>query len=960
MYDNVAKRGNMACRAVTMAVVMVLTVLITAARERCDVTVYSTADGLSSNLISCAAQDSAGLLWFGTWNGLCCFDGYRFISFPTTNDCGATLPTNRIQTMKPGADRKLWCVTYDQRLYAFDSSTCLFADYSQLIKERLGIDPAMRNIYPLPSGDLYVVAYAKPHTLIKISRQGEIIDLTSHYSPAGEKIYEVESAPDGTTPIVYTSSAHDGIALKYIGEDKPVRIEENELRQRKQRFVDNEGHRWEINPSGVTRDNVLIPAAQRPPLAMNVAATMGFPVFLTDRNSTIWLAADGEPLSYFDEAAGSIVPVESTLNNPSSYDMSKISKWFVDNQSNIWSMGQHYLCRISPAKSKADYIETGMLRDVRGLRFTAGGDVEYDGTHDDTPAYSLFVDSKGRRWEGYKAQGLYMTTPEGVTRHFTPENSSLEGSDVFDVFEDSRGNVWVACYDGGFNLFNEKSISTDDAFFNTSNTLSAYPKEHHIKVRRITETPDGVMILSTAQGLVAFSNRFSSPSEIKFVSYEAQAGNPDALRGGNVMQTLVCRDDGRIYISTMGGGLFTLDSGQLLDGTAKFSPVEGTFEYPGIIQAMIEDLDGDLWLARESTLQRFNPATGQILTFSRRDFGRDVAFSEALPAIDLRDGRIAMGAYGGYVLFNPKEMTKSDYVPRILFSTVQYHGEDTRHPILYADELDVPANRRNLTISFSALDYQDNSLIRYAYRLDDDPEWHYVDEGHSASFNPLPAGHHTLYVRSTNADGVWVDNTASLHIYAHPTFWETPWALLLYIAVIAGILFVVIYIRRMRWERQRDREAMERRVSSLLEQLSEAKSSSAAGAFVSPNRTQYQLPETPIEDADKQLMERLMEYAEQHISDPDMKISDMASHLALGRTTLTERVKEITGMPPADFIRYLRIQRACRLISTTDQTLSQIAYAVGFSDPNYFSKAFKRATGQTPTAYRSSTAIQVV
>ncbi len=944
-----------------MAALIAVSGLIAAAKERCDVTVYSTADGLSSNLISCAAQDSAGLLWFGTWNGLCCFDGYRFINFPTGNDgAGATLPTNRIQTMKPGADRKLWCVTYDQRLYAFDSSTCLFTDFTRLIEEQLGAAPPTRNIYPLPSGDVYVVSYDKSHALIKISRRGEIVDLTSRYSPGGEKIYEVEAAPDGLTPIVYTSSAtDDDIALKYVGEGRPAKIEVGELQRRKQRFVDNKGHRWVVNPSGVTRDNVPVASAPRPPLAMNITATMDFPIFFTDRNSTIWLAADGEPLGYYDSASGSIIPVEPAMHNPSTYDMSRISKWFVDDQSNIWSIGQHYLCRISPAKSKADYHETGMRRDVRGIRFASDGNVEYDGTHDDAAAYTLFVDSKGRRWEGYKAQGLYMTTPDGVTRHFTPENSSLEGSDVFDIYEDSMGNVWVACYDGGFNLYNEKSVSPADAFFNTANCFRGFPTERHIKVRRVTQTPEGVMILSTAQGLVAFSNRFADPSAIKFVSYEAQAGNPDALRGGNVMQTLVSRRDGRIYISTMGGGLFTLDSGKLLDGTAKFAPVDGTFEYPGIIQAMIEDTDGNLWLARESTLQRFDPATGQVLTFSRRDFGRDVAFSEALPAIDPRDGRIAMGAYGGYVLFNPKDMTKSDYVPRILFSTVQYHGEDTRHPILYADELDVAANRRNLTISFSALDYQDNSLIRYAYRLDDDKEWHYVDEGHSASFNPLPAGHHTLYVRSTNADGVWVDNTASLRIYAHPTFWETPWALLLYIAIIAGILFVVIYIRRMRWERQRDREAMERRVSSLLEQLSEAKSS-AAGAFVSPNRTPYQLPETPIEDADKQLMERLMEYAEQHISDPDLKISDMAAHLALGRTTLTERVKEITGMPPADFIRYLRIQRACRLISTTDQTLSQIAYAVGFSDPNYFSKAFKRATGQTPTAYRSSGAIQVV
>lgn len=939
---------------VTLGAVTALAALPVAARERCEVKAYTTADGLSSNLISCAAQDSAGLLWFGTWRGISCFDGYRFINFPSAAD--TILPTNRIQTMKSGPGSKLWCVTYDRRLYAFDSSTCLFADFSARIEQALGFSPTVRNIFPLPSGDVYVVNYDQAHSILKVDPAGQISDLTARYSPTGESIYEIEAMADGVTPIVYTSSPHPDIARKYVGEGKPDELPAVELKLRKRRFVDAGGHSWVVSPEAVTRDGASVAQAPRPPLAMNVTATMDYPIFFADRTSTTWLAPDGGVLGYYDDDAGMIVAVEPDLNGAAGGKMEDVKKWFVDNQGNVWSFGQHYLYRISPTKSKTDFIECNPHRDVRALRFDADGNVDADGGSNPEAAYTLLVDSRGRRWEGYKGQGLYMTSADGATRHFTPANSSLQGSDVFDILEDSRGNVWVCCHDGGFNLYNEKSTSPDDAFFSTANAFASFPSEQHRKVRRIVETKAGEIILSTAQGIVAFSNRFKSPSDIKFVHYEADGSG--SLRGGNVMQTLVGHSDGRVYISTMGGGLYTIESGSLLDGSARFAPVDCTFGYPGIVQAMVEDLDGNLWLARESTLQRYDPATASIYTFGSRDFGRDVAFSEALPAIDPRSGRIAMGAYEGYVVFSPEEMTKSDNVPRILFSSVQYHGEPTRLPILYADCLDVAADRRDLTIFFAALDYQDNALIRYAYRLDDDTEWHYVDEGHSASFNPLPAGHHTLYVRSTNADGVWVDNTATLRIYAHPTFWETPWAWLLYAAVAAAALFVVLYIRRIRQARRRDREAMERRVDALLEQLNEAQSS-AAQAFVAPSGSDGDVAATRIEDADKQLMERLMQYAEQHLSNPDLKISDMAAALALGRTTLTERVKEITGMPPADFIRYLRIQRSCRLISTTDLTLSQIAYAVGFSDPNYFSKAFKRATGLAPSQYRANLKVKI-
>lgn len=57
-------------------------------------------------------------------------------------------------------------------------------------------------------------------------------------------------------------------------------------------------------------------------------------------------------------------------------------------------------------------------------------------------------------------------------------------------------------------------------------------------------------------------------------------------------------------------------------------------------------------------------------------------------------------------------------------------------------------------------------------------------------------------------------------------------------------------------------------------------------------------------------------------------------------------------MTPVDFVRHIRLLRAQKLINDTDQSLTQIAYSVGFSDPKYFSKVFKREMGVTPSEYR--------
>ena len=83
----------------------------------------------------------------------------------------------------------------------------------------------------------------------------------------------------------------------------------------------------------------------------------------------------------------------------------------------------------------------------------------------------------------------------------------------------------------------------------------------------------------------------------------------------------------------------------------------------------------------------------------------------------------------------------------------------------------------------------------YAYRLDGfETNWNYIGQERSANYTNLPKGHYILKVRSTNSDGIWVDNTRSIDITVLPSFWETPWAYLLYTLLISVIIFITSYI----------------------------------------------------------------------------------------------------------------------------------------------------------------------
>ena len=82
----------------------------------------------------------------------------------------------------------------------------------------------------------------------------------------------------------------------------------------------------------------------------------------------------------------------------------------------------------------------------------------------------------------------------------------------------------------------------------------------------------------------------------------------------------------------------------------------------------------------------------------------------------------------------------------------------------------------------------------------------------------------------------------------------------------------------------------------------------------------------------------------------------LAQQCGLSRTGLAERFRKSMNDTPLNYLRTVRIQNAMRLLSETEQTLEQVAQAVGYQDAFSFSKAFKRTVGMAPRAFRTQNA----
>ena len=91
----------------------------------------------------------------------------------------------------------------------------------------------------------------------------------------------------------------------------------------------------------------------------------------------------------------------------------------------------------------------------------------------------------------------------------------------------------------------------------------------------------------------------------------------------------------------------------------------------------------------------------------------------------------------------------------------------------------------------------------------------------------------------------------------------------------------------------------------------------------------------------------------------DWTLQQMADHCGMGRTLLTEYVKQVSGDTPIRILARKRIERAQDQLRNTRESISEIAYACGFGSSQHFATVFKHYTGTTPSGYRSSMALPI-
>jgi YesN/AraC family two-component response regulator len=145
------------------------------------------------------------------------------------------------------------------------------------------------------------------------------------------------------------------------------------------------------------------------------------------------------------------------------------------------------------------------------------------------------------------------------------------------------------------------------------------------------------------------------------------------------------------------------------------------------------------------------------------------------------------------------------------------------------------------------------------------------------------------------------------------------------------------------------------RIDNLLERrksLIATISSTGDGALASRRgKVEFTPEEIVITDRDEQLIQKVMQWLEDNVADAEVTVDQLASYVGMGRTSMYNKIKGLTGKSPVELIQEFRMEKATYYLKSGQYSVSETSYKVGFSDPGYFSRSFKKYFGVSPAEY---------
>ena len=935
---------------------------------------YTTRDGLSSNTVQALIQDRAGLIWMGTASGLDSFDGREFIhhTFPAGED-------DYVRQLFQATDGTLWIGT-ESAVFRYDMANppervseipdALVTGFAEDRDGTLWIGVWGKGVFRYADGTF--TQFLDGHRV-----EGLLVDRDGRLWVADQ------SAEQGLS--LYNTASRTFSAPNLVFRDcRPTRICAMD--------VDEEGDlwlgTWDLGIYRLETDTRTVFPAVQPGDGLEHVH------FLTHESPLHLLVGSDDGLLSVNPLTGERTHYRNDRSDPASLSSKFVYPIVRDHEGGLWigtyyggvnylppTAGQFSSVSLSDlVKGNEDFIVSCLCEDPDGTVWIGsdnGGLLRYDPTRKtairlpglfSTLNVHALLRQDDYLWIGTYSQNLFrLHVRTGAVRQFGVADG-LGDPSVYALFVDSAGTLWAGT---------QSSVCR----FDPSTDRFVKEWDHEAWIGSIAEDDSGSLWFATAQnGLLQ-----RTPDG----AWKEWPTRPGGLPAKQV-HCLLPTPHG-LYVGTKKGLVLLQDE--------EITPV-----IPNLDVRYISQDRNTLWLASASTIVHYHPDSGRLEQFGASDGIRGGEFSPSAGLV-AGDGTLYQGSTEGFVSFYPGRIRENDIPPPVLFTRFLASSQEGPENIFLTqgkEDIVLSWKHRDLRISFAALSYSAPERIRYAYRLEGlDDDWKGLGNQNFVALNRLPAGKYRLQVTATNNSLVWNDEGTEI------SFVIRPHPLLSNVAVVLYALFLaaLFYLAGRWWLKREERKAQARYeeqlgaavtlvkeeerddrirfLSALSEQLEaplsgiglqlqrirENPKGEAKGnlSIIEKNHRMLRTIATNLRqqrdalsvgkgpeetetapDPQEDFLLRLDRLITENIANQDLSVEFLAREMAISRSGLFAKTKELSGETPNKLINLARLNMAAKLLSEGRHSIGEICYMTGFSSPSYFSKSFFAQFGVTP------------
>lgn len=408
----------------------------------------------------------------------------------------------------------------------------------------------------------------------------------------------------------------------------------------------------------------------------------------------------------------------------------------------------------------------------------------------ETPSFttSFHRDSEGRNWIGTYGSGVYFSDGQiGNQTDKWEHLANLETVRIMDIESDGLGRIWLSTYEDGVAIGTKGNEGKYNFIYLLRGDVNTG------RTSQLEMDSKGRMWIASNNGIYIANSNLSYLEAKSMKNFSTGSGNFPL----DEIKCMTFAKDGTVWVGGNGIGILR----------CRFSDDLNHVDYDIInkenglpnnnVQSIAIDSFGNAWVGTQDGLARiYSKGTSvDVYKFGEKD-GQDIYSENSAQA--LSDGRILLGTRYGLIMVDPSVISETETKgeTKVIISDISVNGANAGQSgrlgcsPSYANKISLKSTENSLTLWFTSLDFSRTGQTLFEYWLEGiDKDWRPKTNVNHVDYPSLPPGTYKFHIRALT-DNQWSD-TKTLTIKIHQPWYNTWWAWIIYILILASIIYYV-------------------------------------------------------------------------------------------------------------------------------------------------------------------------